>query len=123
MYLHAMIILKCHDRAWLIAGLLVASYWAARYFATLAASLWLAYHARKQWKLDLVATAAVVAACYAAFVRITFSLWAGYTDVLEIRFIAYQYISVPASVAAWARHNGMDAWYLAVRVRSYVACS
>ncbi|DBA76189.1 hypothetical protein WJX77_004891 [Trebouxia sp. C0004] len=85
-------------------GLLLASYWAVRYFAPAALSLWAAKHARKHW--DFLSAAMVMAATYAVSIASSYRIWTGPTSTVKMHYPLFNgKITIPAVVGQWIRHN------------------
>lgn len=86
------------------AGLLLASYWAVRYFAPAALSLWAAKHARKHW--DFLSGMMVMAATYAVSMAASYRIWTGATSTVKMQYPLYNgKVTIPAVVGHWIRHN------------------
>ena len=86
------------------AGLLLASYWAVRYFAPAALSLWAAKHARKQW--DFLSGMMVMAATYAVSMAASYRIWTGPTSTVKMQYpLFHGKVTIPAVVGQWIRHN------------------
>lgn len=85
-------------------GLLLASYWAVRYFAPAALSLWAAKHARKQW--DFLSGMMVMAATYAVSMAASYRIWTGPTSTVKMQYpLFHGKVTIPAVVGQWIRHN------------------
>lgn len=90
--------------AFLSAGIMLATYWAIRYFAPAVASLWLAKQARQYW--DSASAAAVMAASYAVSMAISYRLLAGATSTVRLHYPLFDgNVTIPRIVASWIRHN------------------
>lgn len=89
------------------AGLMLATYWAARYFVPAGLSLWMAKQARKHW--DSVSATVVMAASYAASMAVSHRLLAGSTSTIKLHYPLFSgYVTIPRVVAKWIRHhNGL----------------
>jgi len=86
------------------AGLLLASYWAVRYFAPAALSLWAAKHARKHW--DFLSGMMVMAATYAVSMAASYRIWTGPTSTVKMHYpLFHGKVTIPAVVGQWIRHN------------------
>ncbi len=86
------------------AGLLLASYWAVRYFAPAALSLWAAKHARKHW--DFLSGMMVMAATYAVSMAASYRIWTGPTSTVKMHYPLFNgKVTIPAVVGQWIRHN------------------
>ena len=86
------------------AGLLLASYWALRYFAPAALSLWAAKRARKHW--DFLSATMVMAATYAVSMAASYRIWTGPTSTYKMHYPLFKgKITIPAVVGQWIRHN------------------
>ena len=86
------------------AGILLATYWAARYFTPAVISIWLAKQARKHW--DLASAVVVMAASYAASMAVSYHLLAGPTSIVRLHYPLFSgNVTIPMIVAKWIRHN------------------
>ncbi len=83
---------------------MLASYWAVRYFAPAALSLWAARHARKH--LDFLSGMVVMAATYAVSMAASYRIWTGPTSTLKMHYpLFHGKVTIPAVVGQWIRHN------------------
>lgn len=101
----------CDTVAMLIAGIMLATYWAARYFVPAVASLWMAKQARKHW--DSVSAVVVMAASYAASMAVSYRLLAGSTTTIKLYYPLFNgKVTIPRLLAKWIRHNSNLARFL-----------
>lgn len=94
----------CEAAGLLNAGLMLAMYWAAHYFAPVGLSLWMAKQARKHG--NVVSAVVVMAASYAASMAVAFRLFAGSTSTIRLQYPLFiGNVTVPRIVAKWIRHH------------------
>lgn len=101
----------CDIVAMLIAGIMLATYWAARYFVPAVVSLWMAKQACKHW--DSVSAVVVMAASYGASMAVSYRLLAGSTTTIKLYYPLFSgKVTIPRLVAKWIRHNSNLAKFL-----------
>ena len=95
----------------LITGLMLATYWAARYFVPAVVSLWMAKQVRKRYYA--VTAVVVMAANYAAFTAVLNRLLVGATTTVKLYYPLFSgNVTIPRVVAKWIRHNNHVAKFL-----------
>ena len=93
------------------AGLMLAMYWAARYFVPAGLSLWMAKQAQKHW--GSVSAVVVMAASYAASMAVSYRFLAGSTSTIKLQYPLFSgYVTIPRVVAKWIRHHNSLAKFL-----------